>query len=246
MGRVSGERIAIFGATSAIAQGTALLLTQRGCDLVLVGRNAARLEAVGADLRIRGKRPVRCVVADLADVGRHPELLAGVGDIDGALVAHGVLGDQERAERDFDHARQILDVNFTSAASLVTHLANQLEKRGRGRLVVIGSVAGDRGRKANYVYGASKAALDVLMQGVRHRLAGTGIQVLTVKPGIIDTPMTAHLPKTSMFASSSEAARGILAAMDRGAGVAYVPGRWRWIMMVIRNIPERVFHRMSN
>jgi short-subunit dehydrogenase len=245
MPRVSGERFAVFGATSGIAQAVARLLVARGCGLVLVGRNRERLESVAADLRARGAASVRLVVADLADCSDHARVMDEVGEVDAALVAHGVLGDQALAERDFDHARRILDTNFTSAASLALRLASLFERRGRGRLVVVGSVAGDRGRKSNYVYGASKAAVDMLMQGLRHRLAGTGVQVLTIKPGIIDTPMTAHLPRSPLFASAERAARGIVAAMDGHASVAYVPGVWRWIMAVIRRIPDRVFHKTN-
>lgn len=243
------KRVLVLGATSAIAQATCRLLAARGASLFLVARNPAQLDAVAADLRTRGAARVGTRVLDLDDLASHAPLVEEAArtldGLDGALLAHGVLGDQKRAEASWDEAQRILTTNFLSAASLLTHLANRFEAQRAGTLVAISSVAGDRGRQSNYVYGASKGALSVWLQGLRNRLARSGVAVVTVKPGFVDTPMTAGVPKNRLFASPDQVARGILRAADRHADVAYVPGFWRLIMLVIKLVPERIFKRLS-
>lgn len=241
-------RVLVVGATSAIAQAVARIYAQRGARLVLVGRDAAKLEAVRADLAARGAAQAQSIVADLADVERHAaivdEAAAALAGIDVALVAHGVLPDQPRCAASFADARRALDLNFTSAASLAHELANRFEKSRHGTLAVIGSVAGDRGRQSNYVYGAAKGALAIYLQGLRHRLHPAGVKVITIKPGFVDTPMTAAFSKGALWASADRVARGIVRAIDRGGpGEVYVPGFWRPIMAVIRAVPERLFVR---
>jgi decaprenylphospho-beta-D-erythro-pentofuranosid-2-ulose 2-reductase len=241
-------RILVIGATSAIAQAVARTYAGRGARLVLVGRDASKLEAVRADLVARGAAQADVKVADLSRVEAHPDLVdaadAALGGIDVALVAHGVLPDQARSQASFEEARRTLDVNFTSAASLAHELANRFEKARHGTIAVIGSVAGDRGRQSNYVYGAAKGALAIYLQGLRHRLHGTGVKVLTIKPGFVDTPMTAAFPKGPLWASPEQVARDIVGAIDRGtSGEIYVPGFWRVIMAVIRAVPETLFVR---
>ena len=142
-------------------------------------------------------------------------------------------------------AEAILRTNFLSAVSLITWLANYFEASKQGTLAVISSVAGDRGRKSNYVYGASKGALNIFLDGVRNRIDRAGVNVLTIRPGFVDTPMTAHIPKGPLFASPAQVAEGILAAVERRKDVVYLPGFWRPIMFLIRNIPERVFKKMN-
>lgn len=243
------NRILVLGATSAIAQATARLLAEQGASLFLVARNAERLDAVAQDLRIRGASAVHSEVLDLDTVEAHEGLIrradVALEGLDAALLAHGVLGDQEICETDFASAAALLHTNFVSPASLLTHLANLLEPRGRGTLVVISSVAGDRGRQSNYVYGASKGGLTVWLQGLRNRLAPQGIRVLTVKPGFVDTPMTAHLPKNALFAQPEAIARGILRAVKGKRDVIYLPGLWRPIMTAVRALPEAVFKRLK-
>ena len=241
-------RVLVIGATSAIAQAVARTYARRGARLVLVGRDASKLEAVRADLVARGAAQADVKVADLSRVEAHPDLVdaaaAALGGIDVALVAHGVLPDQARSQASFEDARRTLDVNFTSAASLAHELANRFEKARHGTIAVIGSVAGDRGRQSNYVYGAAKGALAIYLQGLRHRLHGTGVKVLTIKPGFVDTPMTAAFPKGPLWATPEKVARGIVRAIDRGtSGEIYVPGFWRVIMAIIRAVPERLFVR---
>lgn len=243
------KRVLILGATSAIAQECAKLFAARGDHLLLVGRNAERLEAVAADLKVRGAAEVAVRAVDLNELSSHGALVddaqAALGGLDVALIAHGTLGDQKACERDFAKAELELRTNFLSAASLVTQLANRFETQRSGALAVISSVAGDRGRQSNYVYGAAKAALTAFTSGVRNRLAPLGISVLTVKPGFVDTPMTAAFPKNRLFVGPDRIARGIVRGIDRGQDVVYLPGFWRLIMFIIRSVPERVFKRLK-
>jgi short-subunit dehydrogenase len=241
------KRVLALGATSAIAEATLRLMAEQGGSFVLVGRNAQKLDAVRSDLLTRGARAATALVADLDDTAGHPALLAqavaALGGIDVALLAHGVLGNQADAERDYGAAEAILRTNFLSAVSLITWLANYFEAERRGTLAVISSVAGDRGRKSNYVYGASKGALNIYLDGLRHRLHGTGVHVLTVKPGFVATPMTAHLPPSPLFAQPSQVAHDIVRGIDKGKSVVYTPPFWRPIMLVVRNCPAFIFHR---
>ena len=243
------KKVLVLGATSAIAQATVRLLAARGASLYLVGRNAERLEAVAKDARTRGAAKVESEALDLDDLTRHEALVERVatalGGLDGALIAHGILGDQKVAERSFAETEKVLRTNFLSAVSLLTPLANRFEAQKAGTLVVISSVAGDRGRQSNYVYGASRGALSVFLQGLRNRLARSGVAVVTVKPGFVDTPMTADLKKNALFASPEKVARGMLRAADKGRNEVYLPGFWRLIMFIIRSIPEGVFKRMK-
>jgi short-subunit dehydrogenase len=243
------KRVLILGATSAIAQACAKLFAARGDSLLLVGRNPERLEAIAADLRVRGAGAVTTRVMDLNDLAAHDALIsegqASLGGLDLALIAHGTLGDQKACERDFAQAEQELRTNFLSAASLLTVLANRFEAQRSGALAVISSVAGDRGRQSNYVYGTAKAALTAFTSGLRNRLAPFGVSVLTVKPGFVDTPMTAAFPKNRLFVGPERIAEGIVRGIDRGKDVIYLPGFWRLIMFLIRSVPERLFKRLK-
>jgi short-subunit dehydrogenase len=243
------KRVLILGATSAIAQECAKLFAARGDHLFLVGRNAERLEAIASDLKVRGAGAVSTQAVDLNELSAHETLVAGaqsaLGGLDVALIAHGTLGDQKACEKDFAQAEQELRTNFLSAASLITLLANHFEAQRGGALAVISSVAGDRGRQSNYVYGAAKAAVSAFTSGVRNRLAPAGVSVLTVKPGFVDTPMTAAIPKNKLFAGPDRIARGIVQGIDRRKDVVYLPGFWRLVMFIIRSVPERVFKRLK-
>lgn len=242
--------ILVLGATSAIAQATARLWARQGHALFLLGRDTGRLSLIAADLRVRGAVSVGQARFDAGALTDHARMLdeavaALGGTVDVALVAHGSLPDQQACERDPALALQALEVNALSVISLLTLLANRMEAQGRGSLVVIGSVAGDRGRQSNYVYGTAKAAVATFLQGLRNRLHGRGVHVLTVKPGFVDTPMTAHLPKGGpLWATPERVAAGILAALRRRADVVYLPWFWAGIMLVIRLVPERVFKKL--
>jgi short-subunit dehydrogenase len=247
--RLVSMRVLALGATSAIAEATLRLLAERGASFFLVGRHPQKVGAVRDDLLTRGAARATAFVADLDDTGEHPALLAHaateLGGIDVALLAHGVLGDQAEAEKDFTAAAAVLRTNFLSAVSLVGWLANYFEAERRGTIAVISSVAGDRGRKSNYVYGSSKGGLNVFLEGVRNRIDRAGVQVLTIKPGFVATPMTAHLPQNALFAQPGQVARHIVRAIDKRRDVVYVPPFWGPIMLVVRSIPRRIFKRMD-
>lgn len=238
-----------LGATSAIAEATLRLLAERGARFYLVARNPDKLYAMAADLHTRGASGVATHAMDLDDTGAHPAMLAAaaqsLGTIELALLAHGVLGDQENAQASYTEAEAILRTNFLSAVSLITWLANYFETTKEGTLAVISSVAGDRGRKSNYVYGSSKGALSIFVDGVRNRIDRTGVQVLTIKPGFVATPMTAHLAQGPLFAKPVQVARGIVRAIEKRRDVVYLPAFWRGIMLVVRMIPRRIFKKMN-
>ncbi len=240
-------RLLIIGATSAIATAVARRYAARGARIHLVGRRAEAVEAVAADLRVRGAAEVKTTVLDANDTARHAAALAAVwqgwGGFDHALVAHGVLPDQAQCEADAQAALASFDTNARSVVSLLTDLANRFEQQGSGALAVISSPAGDRGRASNYVYGAAKAAVTVLAAGLRHRLAAKGVRVLTILPGFVDTPMTASFTKGPLWASPERVAADIERALDKGFGSVYTPWFWRWIMLIIRHVPERLFIR---
>jgi len=241
--------VLILGATSAIAEATARLYAKDGASLALVGRDPSRLAAVAADLRARGAAQVETHEADLA---ARPAPARDLADwvagrpAQAILLLYGTLGDQARAETDIDYAREVLAVNFVSAAEWCLVAAGLLEAQGSGALVVVGSVAGDRGRQSNYVYGAAKAGLGVLVQGLAHRLSlrRSGARAVLVKPGFVDTPMTDHLPKGGPLWSKPETvAEAVRAAASSGGPVRYAPGWWRLVMLAIRLAPASMFHR---
>ena len=243
------KRVLIFGATSAIAQEAAKRLAASGASLFLVGRNEMKLDAVKQDLQVRGAASVEALTLDLVDIDEHRGALRTatdrLGGLDGVLIAHGTLPNQQVCERSVEETMRVFQINCLSVISLLTLVADHFEAQRRGCIAVISSVAGDRGRKSNYVYGATKGALNVFLQGMRNRLYRSGVSVVTVKPGLVDSPMTTHLPKNPLFAASSTIGEGIYRAMVRGGDEVYLPGYWRVIMAVVRGIPERIFKRMN-
>jgi short-subunit dehydrogenase len=234
-------KVVMVGATSAIAQEVAKLYAAEGASLMLVGRNEAKVLAIASDLRVRGADEVETVILDLADVAGHAGIVAAAGpNVDVVLVAHGSLPDQRQLDRDARAQVEAFQLNATSVISIIGHFANAMESARRGTLAVIGSVAGDRGRRSNYVYGAAKAAIHSYCQGLRARLAESGVALVLVKPGWVDTPMTSGIRKNPLFASSATVARGIHEAIARRRGIVYVPGFWRWISLVVRMLPARL------
>lgn len=239
-------RVAIFGATSAIASDVARLYAARGAQLFLVGRSADKLRSLCQELGA-------CVVGSASQDFDHTQqaqacvdrVVQALGQIDVALIAHGLLGDQIESERSVEVAEQITHTNYVSVMALCIPLANQLEAQRAGHLAVMSSVAADRGRPRNYTYAAAKSALNVYLQGVRSRLYRAGVQVHTLKLGPVDTPMTVDHTKSRLFSSSEDVARGIVRAIDRGVTEAYVPSYWRVIMGIVRNTPEALFQRVS-
>jgi decaprenylphospho-beta-D-erythro-pentofuranosid-2-ulose 2-reductase len=243
------KRILVLGATSGIAESCVRLWANRGDSLFLVGRNAERIAAVAADARTRGAPFVGSAVANLDDTAGHPELLAqainSLGGLDVAFLALGVLGEQPRAEKSFADAGQIVHTNFAAPVSLLTWLANYTAQRHAGTLAVLSSVAGERGRKSNYVYGSSKAGLTAFVDGLRNRIDREGVRVMTIKPGPVRTAMTEAMPGSQKFADVETVAATLVKAIDAGTDIVYVPGIWAIIMGVIRIIPERIFKKMN-
>jgi decaprenylphospho-beta-D-erythro-pentofuranosid-2-ulose 2-reductase len=239
------EHVLIFGATSAIAAEAAEVYAARGDRLHLVGRNPAKLAAVAA--RCAGARTAT-TAADFAKVEDNESLVERViselGRVDVVLVAHGDLGDQIASERSFEEAERTLRVNFTSVVSLLIPVANHMEAARHGRIGVITSVAGDRGRPRNYTYGAAKGALHVYLQGLRTRLYPAGVSVTTLKLGPVDTPMTRDHAKHALFGDAKRVGRDIVRAIDARSAEAYVPAVWRAIMAGVRATPERLFQRL--
>jgi len=243
------KKILVLGATSGIAEATCRIWASQGAQLYLVARNPEKLAAVAADLTARGAAYVGTAVADLDDTAKHADLLThainSLTGMDIAYLAHGILGDQPLAERDFSHAAQILHTNFVAPVSLLTWLANYCVQRRSGVLAVLSSVAGDRGRKSNYVYGSSKAGLSAFLAGLRNRVDREGVTVLTIKPGPVKTAMTATMKGSEKFADVNSVAATIVKAIDAKADNLYVPFVWQPIMFVIRNIPDRIFKKLN-
>ncbi len=245
------RRVLVLGALSAMAVATARLYAAEGARLVLAGRDAAALETLAADLRARGALSAEAVTADLATTSPDallPALLAPLGGaVDAVYLAYGVLGDLGLAERDLTVAAQVIDTNYRSAALWCLAAAAVLERQRAGSLVVIGSVAGDRGRKSNYLYGSTKAGLGVLVQGLAHRLAKVGARAVLVKPGFVDTPMTEHIKgrRGPLWATPEQVAPTLRKAADGGGTVVYAPWFWRPVMALIRAVPSPIFHRTN-
>jgi decaprenylphospho-beta-D-erythro-pentofuranosid-2-ulose 2-reductase len=243
------QNILIFGATSGIAEAVARMYAGKGAQLFLVARNAEKLNAVASDLSARGASDVKTFVMDANDMARLPEMLDaawnGLSRIDAALIAHGTLPDQALCETDTDYAIREFRTNAESVIACLTGLAARFESQGGGVIAVIGSVAGDRGRASNYLYGAAKAAVDTFASGLRGRLYKHGVHVLTIKPGFVDTPMTKGLPlPQALVVPAGKVATDIVRAIEKKRDVIYTPWFWRLIMLVILHIPNVLFKRV--
>jgi short-subunit dehydrogenase len=241
------KRVAIFGATSAVAGAVAERWAARGDRLFLVGRDAAKLEAVCERLGPSAVAGRFC--ADFTAPGRAAAAVTAaletLGDLDVAFVAHGLLGDQLETERDVSAAETVLRTNFDSVVALLVPLVNHLEAQGHGALAVVTSVAGERGRPRNYTYGAAKAGLNTYLQGVRSRLYGRGVAVHTIKLGPVDSPMTTTHAKHALFSTPEAVSKRIVGVLDGPGGEHYVPGYGRPILGVVRVLPEAVFQRFG-
>ena len=242
------ETVLILGATSAIARATATAFAARGDALYLAARDLDELRRLAADLRLRHSVEVRYGLFDAEDFASHEEFLKNViaemPDLSGVVLAFGYLGDQ-MAARDFKAGAKVIAANFTGAASILSYCANYFEPERRGFIIAIASVAGDRGRQSNYVYGAAKGALALYLQGLRNRLYGSGVRVITIKPGFVDTAMTYGLPGLFLVASPQFIGERIVGALGKSADVVYLPWFWRYIMLIIKHIPEPIFKRMK-
>jgi len=241
------KRILVLGATSGIAQACIRLWAARGDSLFLVARNADKLNAVAADASVRGAAHVDTTAADLDDTATHPALLAhavnSLAGLDIAFIAFGVLGDS--GDHSFASAEAVLHTNLVAPVSAITWLGDYFAQRHVGTLAVMSSVAGDRGRKSNYIYGASKAGLSAFVDGLRNRIDREGVRVMTIKPGPVRTAMTESMKGSEKFADVEKVAATLVKEIDKGTDVVYVPGIWRIIMTVVRAIPERIFKKMN-
>ncbi|MBB5752904.1 SDR family oxidoreductase [Prosthecomicrobium pneumaticum] len=242
------SRVALFGATSDIAVAYGRRCAEAGARLVLVGRDPAGLVASADDLRVRGAAAVEILHADFADLAGLPAVAeaawAAFGGLDLALVAYGALPDQATLEADPAALAETLELNFVSPAVLADRLAARFEAARAGTIAVITSVAGDRGRRSNYGYGAAKGGCQRFLEGLRHRLAAAGVTVLDIRPGFVATKMTAHLPRGGpLWATPDRVAADIARAVARRKAVLYTPWFWGFIMMIVRALPRPLFHR---
>ncbi|HTN94497.1 MAG TPA: SDR family oxidoreductase [Gallionella sp.] len=244
----ASEAVLILGATSAIARATAAAFAARGDVLYLASRDEDELRRIAADLRLRYGVEVHYGVFDAEATDTHElffkAVIAAMPKLTGVVLAFGYLGDQ-KAATDFNYGKKIIDSNYTGAASILSHCANYFEPLLRGFIIGISSVAGDRGRQSNYVYGAAKGALSLYLQGLRNRLYPSGVRVITVKPGFVDTAMTYGLPGLFLVASPQYIGECIVRSLDKSADVIYLPWFWRYIMLIIKHIPEPIFKRMK-
>jgi hypothetical protein len=244
------QNIIIIGAASGIAGAVARLYAEQGARLFLVARNQSKLNAVAADLRARGASEVTGFLMDANELDKLPAMLetawGALGNVDVALVAHGTLPDQKRTETDISYAVSEFRTNSESVIACLAGLAQRFELQGQGVIAVIGSVAGDRGRASNYLYGAAKAAIDTYASGLRARLFQHGVHVLTIKPGFVATPMTEKLNLPARLTSTPESvARDIHRAILRRSDVLYTPWFWAVVMLIIRLLPAAIFKRLK-
>lgn len=244
------RHVLILGGTSAIATAAARLFAADGDRLHLVDLDKDRLEATAEDLTVRGAASCTYAAADLMETDKHAAIIDAaekkLDGLDTVLLAYGTLSKQAECEADAALTLRELSLNFTSAASLLTIVANRLEARGSGRIGVISSVAGDRGRRSNYVYGSAKAGLTAFCSGLRARLSGAGVSVTTIKPGLVDSPMTAEFDnKGALWSNPEKVGAKIYKAMEKGKGDVYVPWFWWPIMFIIRSLPEFIFKKLK-
>ena len=243
---MSGNTWLILGGSSSVARAFAFEAAQDGADVILAGRDTDDLARTAADLKVRTGRDATALAFDATDYDSHGQFVEtcrGKAERLHVFLAFGIMPSQKETDEDFGLAKAMVATNYVGAVSILERLAPIMETQGQGHVVVLGSVAGDRGRLRNYLYGSTKAALHTYLEGLRARLYRSGVRVLTIKPGVLDTAMTWGLPRLPFPATPEVFARAALAHVKRGSEIAYVPGIWRLIMFVIRTIPERFFKR---
>ena len=243
------KNIFVIGATSAIAEATIRLYAEQNARFCLLARNQDRLQTIVADLTIRGANEIFTDSLDLEQFDSHKALIdkgfQQLGPVDIVLIAHGSLPDQKLCEQDFSYALTELNINMMSTISLLTHIANKMKAQGKGSIVVITSAAGDRGKQSNYLYGAAKAMLSVFLQGLAHRLYKKKLQVIDIKLGFVDTPMTKQFTKGILWVQPETIAKGIVKAVESGKSTVYLPWFWRYLMLIIRCTPNKLFNRLK-
>ena len=242
------KNLLILGATSGISQAYINRVADRFEKIVLIARDAQKLAQLSSHVSTVSNASVSTIESDLSDSSRHEELIATVvsqvGSIDCALISYGQLTDQSRCVDDVNYAMEQFNLNGASTISLSLHLARQMMIQGGGTMAVIGSVAGDRGRRSNYCYGAAKSAVESFLAGLRSDMQKYKVHVLTVKPGFVDTPMTSEIKKGALWASADKVAADIDSAIQKRKNLLYTPWFWRYIMLVIKCIPEFIFKKL--
>jgi len=242
-------KVLIIGATSAIAKAVARIYAEQGSSLHLIARREEQLEAMSSDLLVRGAQAVSHSVLDLNKFAQHGDVLdaafAELGGVDIALICHGSLPDQDKVEKNFKQAQKEINTNGISVISLITELAPKFIEQQQGSIAVITSVAGDRGRQPNFVYGAAKSLVSTYLQGLRGKLLEHNVNVIDIRPGLVDSPMTAQFTKGPLWSSPELVAQKIVKSIRRGSHTVYAPGYWRIIMFVVRAIPEFIFKRLK-
>jgi len=243
------KNIVILGATSGISQAVAKQLLADDVSFHLVARNEQKLNIVANDLVSRGCHSAKCYVLDFNSIDAHPSLISsifnGVDNIDTLFVSYGIMHSQQECETDVSKAVKQVNSNYTSTLSLLVLFSQRMETQSSGTIAVVSSVAGDRGRKSNFVYGSAKAGLTVFLEGLRYKLYSKGINVLTIKPGFIDSPMTADIKKGALWASTDQAANYIVKGIVKNKSVIYVPPFWFFIMAIIKLIPAFIFRKLN-
>jgi short-subunit dehydrogenase len=247
---MTNKSILIIGATSSLIKALAVLFAKQKNNLVLSGRNIDEVERIAADLKIRYDCQTRACGFEATQYDQHEQFLnlaiEQFGNIDGVVIGIGELGDQLLAQNNFSEAMKIINSNYVGPTSILNHVANYFEQQNEGFIVAVGSVAGDRGRQSNYIYGSAKAAFATYVSGLRNRLAKSNVHILLVKPGFMDTKMTFGRIKKSLLVTSPEkAAKDIYTALNNGKLTAYIPWYWQIIMAIIKSIPESIFIRMK-
>ena len=240
----------LLGATSGIGRAVARRWAAHGQNLLLAARDMDECERVAADLRVRFGIGAQCIGFDALALDQYENfwrdcLSRASGHLDGVIVCHGFMAPREQSDHDLNLVRQTIDINYTSPALILNLAAREFEKQKRGYIIGVSSVAGDRGRQSNYDYGSAKAAFSAYLSGLRNRLFKSKVHVLTVKPGFVDTAMTWALKGTFLVASPEQVAQDIWNALRRRRDVLYTPFFWRYIMMIIRHVPEFIFKRMK-
>lgn len=242
------DKTVIFGATSGIGRALAAELAKQHRPLMLAGRDKIELQRLQADLEIRFSTICEVAVFDLLQKEQIEQCIQSIQGrypiIDELYFLMGYLGDQKIAEDDWEERDEILNINYTMAVHLLSEFANYFEKRKSGKIIIVGSVAGDRGRRSNYLYGSAKAGLHAFAQGLRNRMAKHNVHVMTVKPGFVDTAMTFGLPGLYLVASPRQVAKRIIKSASRNKNEIYVPFFWRYVMWIVRNIPEFLFKKL--
>ncbi|WP_374079894.1 SDR family oxidoreductase [Bdellovibrio bacteriovorus] len=241
------KKILVIGATSAIAQEVSKIYARDKHEFILWGRNTEMLNIISQDLQVR-EATTSIISHDLNDFSVHASKVEEIWSlhdhIDIVLLAHGVLGDPRKAEVDQKEMMYLLNSNFVSHASLLTFISQKMIKQGSGTIAVISSVAGDRGKQSNYVYGSAKAGMTCFVDGLRNRLFPTGVHVVNIKLGPVDTPMTKDHKKSPLFGKASAVGEGIVKAIEMKKDTVYLPFFWRYIMLIIKSIPEKIFKRL--